>query len=80
MAPGVQGTDGHDETSVITLNRLGLIAPNYTEIKTYRPGAENGYDAPMEESDSVQVYGDLLTVVVTPLGGAFCQAVMKTGN
>jgi hypothetical protein len=73
--PGVQGTDGHDEASVITLNRLGLIAPNYTEIKTYYPG-KSEYGTEMQKGDSAQVYGDLLTVVVTPLGEAFCRAVM----
>ena len=75
--PGVRGTDGHDEASVITLNRLGLIAPNYTEIQTYLPAGHDGDWKTVEKGDSVQLYGDLLTVVVTPLGEAFCRAVMS---
>ena len=74
--PGVQGTDGHAETSVITLNRLGLIAPNYTEIRTYYPTGYDNRHVEFAEGDSAQVYGDLLIVVVTPLGEAFCRAVM----
>lgn len=74
----MRGTESHDESSVITLNRLGLIAPNYTEIKTYLPAAHDGDWKTTEESASVQLYGDLLAVVVTPLGEAFCRAVMPT--
>ena len=74
--PGVRGTEAHDEVCVITLNRLGLIAPNYTEIKTYLPARHDGDYRTLEEGDNVQLYGDLLTVVVTPLGEVFCQAVI----
>jgi hypothetical protein len=35
--PGIGGSDTHDESSVITLNRLGLISPNYTQIRTFLP-------------------------------------------
>jgi len=74
--PGVRGTEAHDEVSVITLNRLGLIAPNYQEIKTYLPAAYDGDYKTVAQGDSVQLYGDLLTVVMTPLGEAFCCAVI----
>jgi hypothetical protein len=76
--PGVRGTESHDATSVITLNRLGLIAPNYTEITTYLPAGHDGYYKTMEQGDRVQLYGDLLTIVVTPLGEAFCRAIVPT--
>jgi hypothetical protein len=73
--PGIDGTDAHDEASVITLNRLGLISPNYTEIRTFLPAAHDGDWKTSEHADYVHVYGDLLAVVLTPLGEAFCKAV-----
>ncbi len=75
--PGVAGTDGHSEVSVITLNRLGLIEPSYTEIRTYLPAAYDGDYKTLEQGDDVQVYGDLLRVVLTGLGEAFCEAVLR---
>jgi hypothetical protein len=61
---------------LITLNRLGLIASNCTEIKTYLPAGYDGDYKTMEQGDNVQLYGDLLTVTVTHLGAAFCRAVI----
>lgn len=78
--PGVRGTEIHDEASTITLNRLGLIGPNYTEIRTYLPAGFDGDYKTLAESEAVQVYGDLLTVVVTPLGEGFCRAVMPSAD
>lgn len=76
--PGVRGTEEHDERSVISLNRLGLIASSYTEIHTYAPAGYEGDRDAMEHSDAVRVvHGDLKVVVVTRLGEDFCRAVMS---
>ena len=61
--PGIDGTVTHDEASVITLNRLGLISPSYTEIRTFLPASHDGDWQTREPEDQVQVYGDLLAVV-----------------
>jgi Abortive infection alpha len=63
--PGIEGTEAHDEASVITLNRLGLISPNYTQIRTFLPPAHDGDWKTEVHEDYVQVYGDLLAVVCT---------------
>jgi hypothetical protein len=73
--PGIEGTEVHDEASVITLNRLGLISPNYTQIRTFLPPSHDGDWKTRVHEDYVQVYGDLLAVVFTPLGEAFCKAI-----
>ena len=52
-----------NEASVITLNRLGLISPSYTEIRTFLPASHDGDWQTREPEDQVQVYGDLLAVV-----------------
>jgi hypothetical protein len=74
--PGVNGTDAHDEASVITLNRLGLISPNYTQIRTFLPPAYDGDWKTHEHEDYAMVHGDLTAVVFTALGEAFCNAVI----
>jgi hypothetical protein len=52
--PGVRGTEIHDEASTITLNRLGLIGPNYTEIRTYLPAGFDGHYKSIEESETAR--------------------------
>jgi len=74
--PGVDGTYSHDEASIVTINRLGLIAPAYTKIKTFEPGGQNIHGDWGPTQDDVLVYGDLGSVVFTPLGEAFYRAVM----
>lgn len=74
---GVDGTAGHNAISVVTLNRLGLIAPSYVEFKTYEPpGQDHRYGDYGPFSDPVRTYGDLEAVVLTPFGEAFCKAVI----
>jgi hypothetical protein len=74
--PGVQGTDCYDAVSVITLNRLGLIAPSFIEIKTYEPGGhDDRFGAFGPTRETVRIFGDLERVVVTPFGEHFCRAV-----
>ena len=41
--PGVDGGVSHDAVSIITLNRLGLIAPAFTEFETYEPPGHGRY-------------------------------------
>jgi hypothetical protein len=74
--PGVDGTYSHDESSIVTLNRLGLIAPAYTVIKTFEPGGHNEHGDWGPTQDDVLIYGDLGSVVFTPVGEAFCRAVL----
>lgn len=74
--PGISGTETYDEASVITLNRLGLIAPNYTQIRTFLPAAHDGDWKTHLHEDYAMVFGDLTAVVFTPLGEAFCNAVI----
>ena len=75
--PGIDGTDSHDEVSVITLNRLGLVSPNYTQIRTFLPPGHDGdYKQYWPHEDYATVHGDLIAVVFTPLGEAFCGAVI----
>jgi hypothetical protein len=75
--PGIDGTDTHDAASVITLNRLGLVSPNYTQIRTFLPPGHDGdHKEYSPHEDYAMVYGDLTAVVFTPLGEAFCNAVI----
>ncbi len=75
--PGVDGTFSHDEASVVTLNRLGLIAPAYIKIKTFEPGGHDfRYGDYGPTQDEVALYGDLGSVAFTKLGEAFCRAVI----
>lgn len=71
----VDATD-HDEISVITLNRLGLVAPGFTEFSTYSPpGHDDRYGDYAASGDPVRAYGDLGVVTITPFGEAFYEAV-----
>lgn len=73
--PSVSGTNSHNEISVITLNRLGLIAPAFTEFMTYDPPEPHTWVEREPLRESVRVYGDLSFVTVTPFGEAFYKAV-----
>jgi Abortive infection alpha len=75
-AESVTGTESHDPVSIITLNRLGLIAPSSVKFETYQPEAT--YD--LREGPSreiVRAYGGLESVRLTEFGDAFCKAVMS---
>jgi hypothetical protein len=66
----------HNEASVITLNQLGLIEPNYQRITTFLPAGWDGdYKDTQDHRDEVRVYGSLWTAAFTPLGDAFCKAI-----
>jgi hypothetical protein len=73
--PSVDGTASHDSVSVITLNRLGLVSPAYTEFRTYEPSRDR-YDEFGHRSDEMRAYGDLEVVEVTEFGVAFYMAVI----
>ena len=78
-AESVTGTESHDPVSIITLNRLGLIAPSSVQFETYQPEAT--YD--LREGPSreiVRAYGGLESVRLTEFGDAFCKAVMSETN
>lgn len=75
---GIDGVFSYPEMSIVTINRLGLIAPNYTTIKTFEPGGEDHTGDWGPTQDEVQVYGNLNSIVFTKLGEAFCRAVMPT--
>jgi hypothetical protein len=77
--PGIDGTYSHNEESVTTLNRLGLIAPAYIEFETYDPpGHDDRYGDYGPTRDKVQVRGDLASVTLTAFGLAFCRAVISS--
>ncbi len=73
--PSVDGTASHAPVPVITLNRLGLISPAYTEFRTYGP-PKDPYDNFGARSDEMRAYGDLEVVEVTEFGVAFYKAVI----
>lgn len=73
--PSVDGTASHNPISVITLNRLGLVTPAYTEFRRYEPGRDL-HDYWGVRSDEMRAYGDLEVVEVTEFGVAFYKAVM----
>lgn len=77
--PGVDGTGNgtNSEASVVTINRLGLIQPNYTKIGTYRPPGGRDRDDTEHEDEAV-VIGDLTAVIFTKLGEGFCNAVITS--
>ena len=75
--PRVDGIASHNAISIITLNRLGLISPGFTDVTNYRPNDERDYKTPDPFfCDDVRVYGDLEVVQVTDLGLAFYNAVI----
>jgi hypothetical protein len=74
--PGVDAGKDHDEISVITLSRLGLIAPSFTESSAYSPpGHDDRFGDYGAGGDAVRAYGNLEIVTVTPFGEAFYRAV-----
>lgn len=75
--PSVDGTASHDAISIITLNRLGLISPGYTDVTNYKPNDGRDYKNPDPfNAEDVRVYGDLEVVQVTEFGIAFFKAVI----
>ena len=77
--PAVDGTASHDAVSIITLNRLGLISPAYTDFVSYAPNEERDYKDPEPfHATDVRTYGDLEVVEVTAFGIAFYKAVVDS--
>jgi hypothetical protein len=62
----------YDECAVVTLNRLGLIAPEIVEFATYDPP----HQPTLDNRQGHYVPGDLTELKFTPLGEAFCAAVL----
>lgn len=76
-SPTVDGTSSHSEISIITLNRLGLISPGYTNFLTYIPNEERSWKDPDDfHTNEIKAYGDLEVVQVTEFGVAFYKAVI----
>lgn len=75
--PGIDGIYSHSEAAIVTLNRLGLIAPAYMKIRTFEPGGHDIHGDWGPTQDDVMIYGDLSSVVLTKLGEAFCKAVIS---
>lgn len=78
--PGIDGTHSHDDISVITLNRLGLIEPAMVSFKTFEPGGHNHYGSYGPTQDEASFPGNLESVVITPFGAAFGKAVGIDGE
>ena len=75
--PWVDGTNRHADISVITLNRLGLVASSFTEFNTFDPPDQSDWKASQQpRREPVRVYGDLTTVTVTAFGEAFYKAAI----
>lgn len=76
--PSVDGTASHDAVSIITLNRLGLISPAYTDFVSYIPNDERSFKEPsFFQGTDVRTYGNLEVVEVTAFGIAFYKAVIS---
>jgi Abortive infection alpha len=71
-----EGSVPYDEVPIITLNRLGLVAPSIIEFETYEPAFRQGNREYPPERKTVRTAGDLDSVEFTPLGEAFCKAVI----
>ncbi|PVE50199.1 Abi-alpha family protein [Rhizobium rhizogenes] len=79
--PGTDGTYSHDAVPIISLNRLGLIAPAWVKIDLYKPGGHDdrcGDFGPTR--DDVTLPGGLESVVITDFGKAFAIAVGLGAN
>jgi hypothetical protein len=74
-SPGID-TAPEDEVSNITLNRLGLIAPNLTRFSAYQPDPDPTWEGPRHRSEEVILSGDLTVVVLTKFGEEFCVAAI----
>jgi hypothetical protein len=72
---GIRGSDDYGEIPILTLNRLGLIAPSFTVIKNYIPGGDNRYGSYGPEQEAVKIYGNLDRVIITEFGLAFGCAI-----
>jgi hypothetical protein len=75
-SPGVD-TNTEDQISVVTLNRLGIVAPNLVGFLTYRPDEAPKWDRPSHEMGEAPVPGDLTVVAFTAFGEAFCEALLE---
>jgi hypothetical protein len=65
-----------DESSIITLNRLGLVTPSIIEFETYEPSVRDRDREYPPTRETVRTTGDLDSVEFTPLGEGFCKAVI----
>jgi len=76
--PGVDGACAHKESSIITLNRLGIIEPAYLKFKTF--SSPQNYSDPdfFPREEEVTIPGDLDVVSITKLGEEFCLSVLGT--
>jgi hypothetical protein len=63
-----------DEISLITLNKLGLVAPKIIDSEIYGPETTDGIRVYPPEKQIVEAQGSDLEF--TPLGIAFCKAVI----
>ena len=66
-----------DEVSLINLNRLGLVAPSTLEFQTYEPIYDSTRREYHHERETVVAQGPLAEITITPLGIAFCKAVIS---
>lgn len=75
--PTVDGIGPHDAVSIITLSRLGLISPGYTDFISYAPNNDRDRHNPEPfTGEDVRAYGNLDVVEVTAFGAAFYKAVI----
>ena len=76
--PTVDRTASHDPTSIITLNRLGLVSPGYIDFINHVPNEDISYkdQSPFYTND-VRAYGNLHVVEVTAFGVAFYKAAIS---
>jgi len=63
----------YDEVPIITLARLGLVAPEVQQFEISEPNPRGEY---FRERQTVRAPGDIDSVQFTQLGEAFCKAVM----
>lgn len=75
-SPGID-TNTHDQMSVVTLNRLGIVEPNLVGFLTYRPDETSRWDRSSHEMGEAIVPGDLTVVAFTAFGEAFCEALFE---
>lgn len=72
----VDGMASHNSISIITLYRLGFVAPSFVEFNTYEPPGHNRYGDYGPAGEPLKVYGDLEVVILTDFGETFCKAVI----
>ena len=75
--PSVDGIGSHGAIPIITLNRLGLISPGYTDFINYSPNDERDYKNPDPfNAIDMRAYGNLDVIEITDFGIAFYKAVI----